>query len=98
MEKQSLFIESQTVHMVKIKSSNMWYILGQRYAILLMKPIVSTMQRQCKVTTSLRMADILLKVDILLKSVQGFSVALDRLSDAVRHILRYSQTLDQCTL
>jgi hypothetical protein len=59
--------------------------------MLLMKPIVSTMQRQYKVTTSLRMADILLKVDVLLKTVQGFPVALEprpycnRLSDAVRH-------------
>jgi hypothetical protein len=26
MEKQSLFIESQTAHMGNIKSSNMWYI------------------------------------------------------------------------
>jgi hypothetical protein len=35
--------------------------------------------------------------DILLKSVQGFPVALDRLSDAVRHILLNSQTKKHLT-
>jgi cytochrome P450 family 4 len=42
-----------------------------------MKTIVSTVLRHYKVTTSLKMADILLKVDILLKSVRGYPVALE---------------------
>lgn len=50
---------------------------GLRYAMLLMKTIVSTVLRHYKVTTSLKMADILLKVDILLKSVRGYPVALE---------------------
>lgn len=76
--------------------------------MLLMKPIVSTMQHQYKVTRSLRMADILLRVDILLKLVHRFPVALEprpyynRLSDAVRHIhsaeLPNKETLDHCLL
>lgn len=51
--------------------------IGLRYAMLLMKTIVSTVLRHYKVTTSLKIADILLKVDILLKSVRGFPVALE---------------------
>jgi len=82
--------------------------IGQRYAMLLMKPILCTMQRQYKVTRSLRMADILLRVDILLKLVHGFPVALEprsycnRLSEAVRHIysaeLPNKEILDHCPL
>jgi cytochrome P450 family 4 len=44
--------------------------------MLLMKTMVSTVLRRYKVTTPLKMANILLKMDVLLKSVQGFPVVL----------------------
>jgi cytochrome P450 family 4 len=50
---------------------------GLRYAMLLVKTIVSTVLRHYKVTTPLKMADIELKLDILLKPVQGFPVVLE---------------------
>jgi cytochrome P450 family 4 len=50
---------------------------GLRYAMLLMKTIVSTVLRHYTVTTPLKMGDIQLKMDILLKSVQGFPVVLE---------------------
>jgi cytochrome P450 family 4 len=50
---------------------------GLRYAMLLMKTILSTVLRHYKVTTPLKMADLELKVDILLKSVQGYPVVLE---------------------
>jgi hypothetical protein len=50
---------------------------GLRYAMLLMKTIVSTMIRHYKVTTSIKMADIQLKLDVLLKPVQGFPIVLE---------------------
>lgn len=51
--------------------------IGLRYAMLLMKTIVSTVLRHYKVTTPLKMADIQLKMDVLLKSVKGFPVVLE---------------------
>jgi cytochrome P450 family 4 len=53
------------------------WVAGLRYAMLLMKMIVSTVLRHYKVTTPLKMADVDLKMDILLKSVQGFPVVLE---------------------
>jgi cytochrome P450 family 4 len=45
--------------------------------MLLMKTVVSTVLRHYKVTTPLKMADIELKLDVLLKPVQGFPVVLE---------------------
>jgi cytochrome P450 family 4 len=42
-----------------------------------MKTIMSTVLRHYKVTTPLKMADLALKVDILLKCVQGYPVVLE---------------------
>jgi hypothetical protein len=64
------------LHLLVVYKIAVWPT-GLRYAMLLMKTIVSTVLRHYKVTTSLKIADILLKVDILLKSVRGFPVALE---------------------
>jgi cytochrome P450 family 4 len=59
-----------------------WYMVrlwaaGMRYAMLLMKTILSTVLRHYKVSTPLKIEDLGLKVDILLKSVQGYPVQLE---------------------
>jgi cytochrome P450 family 4 len=54
-----------------------FWTAGLRYAMLLMKTSVSTVLRHYVVTTPLKMADIELKMDIVLKSVQGFPVVLE---------------------
>jgi cytochrome P450 family 4 len=45
--------------------------------MLLMKTIVSTVLRRYSITTPLKMADVLLKVDILLRSVRGYPIKLE---------------------
>ncbi|XP_021940758.1 cytochrome P450 4C1-like isoform X1 [Zootermopsis nevadensis] len=51
--------------------------VGLRYAMLLMKTMVSTVLRHYEISTPLKMADVQLKVDILLKSVRGYPVVLE---------------------
>lgn len=52
-------------------------LAGLRYAMLLMKTMVSTVLRHYEISTPLKMADVQLKVDILLKSVRGYPVVLE---------------------
>ncbi|PNF39482.1 Cytochrome P450 4C1 [Cryptotermes secundus] len=51
--------------------------IGLRYAVLAVKTMVSTILRHYKITTPLKMADIELKLEVLLKPVQGFPLVLE---------------------
>ncbi|KAG8249438.1 hypothetical protein J6590_019726 [Homalodisca vitripennis] len=51
--------------------------IGSKYAMLSMKTTISTILRNYKLSTSVKMEDIKLKVDLLMRSVDGFRLRLE---------------------
>jgi len=101
MEKQSLFIESQTAHMVKITSSNMWYI--HRSALR------HTVDEAYSIHHAVSMQGHHISQDGRHSAQGGHSAQISpgiprcfgpsiRCSEARSAVLPNKETLDQCTL
>ncbi|XP_054257647.1 cytochrome P450 4g15-like, partial [Macrosteles quadrilineatus] len=52
--------------------------IGSKYAMLSMKTTISAILRSYKLFTDIKMEDIKLKIDLLMRSVNGFPIRLER--------------------
>lgn len=52
------------------------FLVGSRYAMLSMKVTLATTLKKYRVTTDMKMSDIKLKFDFIVRSVNGYKVKL----------------------
>ena len=59
---------------ISVQLTFYFHAIGYKYAMLAMKALISTILRRFEITTSLREEDLIISVDILARSTNGFPI------------------------